>query len=417
MTFGRFTHVFRALRHRSFRIYWVGQWVSVTGTWMQTLAQSWLIYRLTNSPLSLGFLTIARFGPSLIGSPVAGVLSDRLPRRSVVLATQAMSLIVATALALLTFTGAIKVWQVLTLALIQGCVDTLDMPARHTLQVDLVGIEDLQSAVSLNSSAFNTGRMIGPALAGFVVATSGEGACFAINAVSYLAVLIALFTIKPVSTTFAERHSIKEELLEGVRFAWNHRTIRVILFGIAITSGIGLSYTTLLPVFAGDELHGGVKGYGILLASVGVGAVCGALAAGLRTRQEVAPRINVLGQFALGVGLVALSIIHNLVIASIWLVFVGMAVAVQLSTTNGFLQTSTPADLRGRVFSIYLWIFSGLSPLGGLLAGWMAHHVGVRWTAAVAGGFCSLTALVLWMRLLAVSGPTNEPSLESQGGG
>src|SRR5664279_4472982 len=254
----RLAHAFRALRHRPFRIFWIGQWLSVNGTWMQTTAQAWLVYRLTDSPLVLGILSAVRFGPALVGSPIAGVLTDRLPRRLVVLSTQSLSLVQATLMAVLTLSGAVRVWQVLLLAFFQGIVDTLDTPARQTLQVDIVGVEDLQSAVSLNASAFNAARMVGPALAGVMVAAWGEGVCFAVNAFSYLAVLVAL------------------------------------------------AFTRTLAV------------------------------------------------------------------ASVWMVVIGLGVAIQLSTTNGFLQTTAPPHMRGRVVSLYIWLFSGLSPVGGFAAGWIA---------------------------------------------
>ena len=388
----RLAHAFRALRHRPFRVYWIGQWLSVNGTWMQTTAQAWLVYRLTDSPLVLGILSAVRFGPALVGSPIAGVLTDRLPRRLVVLTTQSLSLVQATLLAGLTLSGAIRVWQVLLLALAQGIVDTLDTPARQTLQVDIVGVEDLQSAVSLNASAFNAARMVGPALAGVMVAAWGEGVCFAVNAVSYLAVLVALLTIRPQPAPARRAGSMWGELSEGVRYAWNNAEVRTMLGGIAVTSLFGLSYTTLLPVFARDVLHGGVRGFGVLMASGGLGAVVGALGAAARRSGRHMGGIMAAGQGALGLGLVALALTGSLAVASVWMVVIGLGVAIQLSTTNGFLQVTAPAHMRGRVVSLYIWLFSGLAPVGGFAAGWIAEHVGAPWTAAGAGVACGLAA-------------------------
>ncbi len=388
----RLAHAFRALRHRPFRVYWIGQWLSVNGTWMQTTAQAWLVYRLTDSPLVLGILSAVRFGPALVGSPIAGVLTDRLPRRLVVLTTQSLSLVQATLLAGLTLSGAIRVWQVLLLALAQGIVDTLDTPARQTLQVDIVGVEDLQSAVSLNASAFNAARMVGPALAGVMVAAWGEGVCFAVNAVSYLAVLVALLTIRPHPAPARRAGSMWGELSEGVRYAWNNVEVRTMLGGIAVTSLFGLSYTTLLPVFARDVLHGGVRGFGVLMASGGLGAVVGALGAAARRSGRHMGGIMAAGQGALGLGLVALAFTGSLAVASVWMVVIGLGVAIQLSTTNGFLQVTAPAHMRGRVVSLYIWLFSGLAPVGGFAAGWIAEHVGAPWTAAGAGVACGLAA-------------------------
>ena len=388
-------HAFRALRHRHFRVFWVGQWLSVNGTWMQTTAQAWLVYRLTNSPLMLGLLSVARFGPALIGAPMAGVLTDRLPRRLLVLATQSISLVQASLLATLTLTGVVRVWHVLVLALFQGIVDTLDTPARQTLQVDIVGVEDLQSAVSLNSSAFNAARMVGPALAGVLVAVWGEGVCFAVNAVSYLAVLLALLTIRTPVSPRPAKGSVRSELAEGLSYAWGNRQVRMMLVAIAVTSGFGLSYTTLLPVFARDVLHGGVRGFGVLMSSGGLGAVFGALGTAARRGSRRTRAIMAAGQAALGIGLMALAGTRWLPLASAWMVMIGLGVAIQLSTTNGFLQTTAPPHMRGRVVSLYIWLFSGVSPIGGFAAGWVAEHVGAQWTAAGAGFACLVSAALM----------------------
>ncbi len=399
----RLSHAFRALRHRPFRVYWIGQWLSVNGTWMQTTAQAWLVYRLTNSPLMLGILSAVRFGPALIGSPIAGVFTDRLPRRLVVLTTQSLSLVQATMMAALTLSGTVRVWHVLLLAFAQGIVDTLDTPARQTLQVDIVGVEDLQSAVSLNASAFNAARMVGPALAGVMVAAWGEGVCFAANAVSYLAVLVALLTIRTEPAPRRQARSLREELGEGVRYAWGNRQVRTMLGAIAVTSVFGLSYTTLLPVFARDVLHGGVRGFGILMSSGGLGAVFGAIAAAASRSGRHIGLLMALGQGTLGLGLVALAATRSLTVASPLMVLIGLGVALQLSTTNGFLQTTAPPHMRGRVVSLYIWLFSGLSPIGGFAAGWIAEHAGAPATAAGAGVACALAAVLAgvempWLR-------------------
>jgi MFS family permease len=398
----RLRHAFRALRHRGFRVYWVGQWVSVNGTWMQTTAQAWLVYRLTNSPLALGLLSAARFGPALVGAPLAGVVADRFPRRMVVLLTQSASLVQASLLAALTLSGAVRVWHVLVLAFLQGIVDTLDMPARQTLQFDIVGIEDLQSAISLNSSAFNAARMVGPALAGVLVAVWGEGVCFAVNAASYLAVLVALLMIRTRPALVAFSGSIRSHLLEGLHYAWGEPRVRLVLAAVAVTSAFGLSYMTLLPVFARDVLHSGARGFGVLMASAGLGAVFGALGTAARRGTRGTRLVMALGQGALGVGLVALALTRHLAAAAGWLVLVGLGVAIQLSTTNGFLQTTAPDHLRGRAVSLYFWLFSGLSPIGGLAAGWVAEHAGAPRTAAGAGAACVLSAMLLGLEMPAL---------------
>lgn len=389
---------FRALRHRHFRLFWVGQWVSVTGTWMQTMAQSWLVYRLTDSPLTLGLLTAARFGPSLFGAPVAGVMADRFARRNLVLGAQALAMAQAAVLAALTLSGAVEVWHVLALALLQGVVEAVDMPARQALQLDLVGAGDLQSAVSLNSVAFNAARMVGPALAGVLVAVTGEGVCFALNAASYLAVLLALLSIPAAAAVRQAPLGMRARLLEGLRFVWREAALRRVLVAAGVTSLFGLSYITLLPVLARDVLGSGAGGYGALLGGAGLGAMAGALATASRRSGAGAVRAIAWGQAVLGVGLMALAASRQVSVALAFMVVIGAAVAVQLSVSNASMQMSAPDGLRGRVISLYIWIFAGLAPVGGLAAGAAAEVIGATWTAAACGAACAASALALGMR-------------------
>jgi|YNPBryunderm2012_1023409.scaffolds.fasta_scaffold20398_1 MFS family permease len=390
-----FASTFRALRHRHFRLFWVGQWVSVTGTWMQTMAQSWLVYRLTDSPLTLGLLTAARFGPSLFGAPLAGVMADRFARRNLVLAAQALAMGQAAVLAALTLAGAVEVWHVLLLALLQGVIEAVDMPARQALQLDLVGAQDLQSAVSLNSVAFNAARMVGPALAGVLVVLAGEGVCFAANAASYLAVLLALGSIPAAAAVRQETSGIGARLLEGLHFVWHEGLLRRVLVAAAVTSLFGLSYITLLPVLARDVLGAGAGGYGALLGGAGLGAMAGALATASRRSGAGTVRAIAWGQAMVGVGLTALAASRRLSVALVFMVLIGGAVAVQLSVSNTAMQRSAPDGLRGRVISLYIWVFAGLAPVGGLAAGAVAEVVGAPWTAAACGAACALSALAV----------------------
>jgi len=386
---------FRALRHPHFRLFWVGQWVSVTGTWMQTMAQSWLVYRLTDSPLALGLLTAARFGPSLFGAPVAGVMADRFARRNLVLVAQALAMGQAATLAALTLSGAVEVWHVLLLALLQGIIEAVDMPARQALQLDLVGADDLQSAVSLNSVAFNAARMVGPALAGVLVAVAGEGVCFAANAASYLAVLLALLPIPAAAAGRQGTPGVGARLLEGLRFVWREALLRRVLVAAGVTSLFGLSYITLLPVLAREVLGAGAGGYGALLGGAGLGAMAGALATASRRSGAGTLRAIAWGQALVGVGLIALAGSRRVGVALAFMVLVGGAVAVQLSVSNTAMQMSAPEGLRGRVISLYIWVFAGLAPVGGLVAGAVAEVIGAPWTAAACGAGCALSALVV----------------------
>jgi MFS family permease len=384
-------HAFRALKHRNFQIFWAGQGISVAGTWMQTMAQSWLIYRLTDSALALGYLTAARFGPALVIAPFAGLAADRLPRRKVVIGTQATSLVLATALAVLTLGGWIRVSHILVLAFLQGCVDSLDMTVRQTFQMDLVGAEDLQSAVSLNSAAFNSGRMVGPALAGILVARLGEGWCFVINAASYLAVLTSLFFLRvtPVGQG-APRRSVTHDIAAGLRYAWGTPAIRRVMLAVAMTSAIGLSVNTITPALARDILNAGPRGYGAILAGAGVGAIMGALVAAGASTSTRAAMVNVVALLGMGLSLIGLGLARDLILAVVCMTLVGSMSAMQLSTSNTFLQTEAKPELRGRVVSLYVWIFQGLAPVGGFAAGWVAQHAGVPPAILGAGSLCLL---------------------------
>ncbi len=396
----RLHQAFRALRHRNFQIFWVGQGISVSGTWMQTTAQSWLLYRLTGSPLMLGLLTVVKFGPALLIAPFAGLVADRLPRRKVLILTQSASLLVATTLAILAITGVIRVSHVLVLAFLQGCIDSLDMTVRQTFQMDLVGPEDLQSAISLNSAAFNSARMVGPPIAGLMIAWMGEGSCFALNAISYLAVLISLFTIRVRPAHLqSDRQSLLEQISTGMRFVWKNPSVRLVLVAVAMTTAVGLSAYTLTPALARDVLRTGAQGYGRLLLGVGVGSVLGSLTAATATSSHRETLVNFLMLCGQGLSLLSLGMAHSMPVAMLSLTLLGSMVSMQLSTCNTYLQTTAPPELRGRVVSIYVWILQGLAPLGGFAAGWTAQHAGVPAAILGAGAICILAGLGFGIRL------------------
>ena len=390
----RLQHTFRAMRHGEFVVYWAGQATSVIGTWMQSTALSWLVYRITSSPVALGVMALARFGPSLLGAPFAGLVVDRFPRRKVVILTQATSLTLAIPLTYLTLTNQVQLWQLLVLAMAQGCVDTLDMTARQTFQMDIVGPEDVQSAVALNSAAFNSARMVGPVLAGVIVHFWSEGICFAINAISYLAVLISLFTIQGrphvVSTTLGP---VLREIRTGLSFVWHTPSIRVRMLAMGVTSTLGLSIQTLLPVFVVSQLHGDAQSFGMLGSGMGIGAILGALTAASASGR-IFHRAHAQSLVVLGLGLTALSLTHTLHLAVTWMAILGLAVSIQMASTNNFIQTSSPEHLRGRVLSIYIWVFSGFAPIGGLIAGWAMRHSGPKATIFATGALCCLSGIL-----------------------
>jgi MFS family permease len=388
-------HAFRALRHRNFQLFWLGQGTSVIGTWMQTAAQAWLLNELTHKPLLLGFLTVTRFGPSLIIAPFAGLAAERFPRRRVVILTQTTSLVLASLLACLTLAGLIQVWHILLLALLQGCVDSVDMTVRQTFQMDLVGPEDLQSAVSLNSAAFNSARIIGPFFAGFLIEWVGEGLCFAINALSYVAVLISLFLIRvPAAKRAPSRGSAFESIAAGMRYTWNTPAIRRVMLAVALTSAIGLSANTLTPALATDILHTSAQGYTRLLLGAGVGAIMGSLFAAAISTSHRAALVNFLMLCGLGISLIGLSQCRSVALAVVCMILIGIMASVQLSTSNAFLQTAAPLDMRGRVVSLYVWIFQGLAPIGGLASGWIADRFNIPAAILWAGIICLASGAV-----------------------
>jgi MFS family permease len=395
---------FRALRHRNFQLFWSGQGISVVGTWMQTTAQGWLIYRLTHSPLMLGLLTVSRFGPSLVVAPLSGLVADRFPRRGAVLLTQSASLVLATILATLTLTGLVRVEHILVLAFLQGSVDSMDMTVRQTFQMDLVGPDDLQSAVSLNAAAYNSARMVGPFLAGILIAKVGEGVCFALNAVSFVAVLVMLVMIRVPpggagsgagSGSGTGRPSMAGALAAGMRYAWGTPATRRVMLAVAMTSGVGLAVNTLTPALARDVLHTGSQGYGRLLAGAGVGAILGALVAAGASTARFAFKVNALALGVMGISLLGIGLSHSLLSATLCLTLLGSMSAMQLSTSNTFLQTTAPPELRGRVVSMYVWLFQGMMPLGGFAAGWAADHLGISRAILISGVACASAGLVL----------------------
>ncbi len=408
-------HRFRALVHADFRRYWIGQLVSVNGTWMQSAAQGWLLYRLTDQALWLGALSLARFGPSLLLSPVAGVLADRWDRRRLVLATQTTMMVLAAVLAVLTLGALVTPHLVLAVALLEGFTVTFDMPARQALQLDLVGSGDLPSAVGLNSVAFNLARMVGPAVAGFIVAAASEGWCFAVNAVSFLGVLAALVTIAPRPRSARSTRSLAGQLAEVAEFVRSDNRVAVTLAAVTVTAVLGLGYSSILPVVARDVLHGDARTYGWLLAAAGAGAVVGALQAAGRSSPRGARWVIARRQLILGAALLALALGRSLAVDLAALALAGFAISGQLTTTNSYLQMTAPEALRGRVLSIYVWLFAGSAPLSGLAFGALTDAVGVAPTVAVGGTGCALAGAGLLAALLVQRRRRDRASASNQG--
>jgi MFS family permease len=406
------------MQHRNYRLFFLGQLVSLIGTWMQSVAQSWLVYRLTGSAVLLGTVGFASQIPVFLLSPLGGVVADRRDRRRVLLATQAFSMLLALTLALLTLTGRIQVWQVLALAALLGVANGFDIPARQSFVVELVGRQDLVNAIALNSSMFNGARIVGPAVAGVVVAAVGEGWCFFANGVSYVAVLASLAALRlPArSAPPAGGASPLAQILEGWRFVARTAPIRALLLLLGLVSLTGMPYAVLMPVIAEDVLHAGASGLGLLMGASGTGALAGALVLARRTSLQGLGTWVASAALTFGVALIVFSFSRHFWLSVILLLPVGFAMLLQMSSSNTLIQSMVPDELRGRVMSAYSMMFMGMAPLGALLAGGLAETVGAPATIAIGGAVCIAGALVFRSRLPGIRGETRRLILAQREG-
>jgi len=393
--------VLRALKHRNFRLFFIGQGVSLIGTWMQTIALSWLVYRMTNSAFMLGVVGFASQIPPLIVAPFSGVLADRWSRHRGVIATQTGAMIQATILAILTLMGTISIWQIIVLSFCMGVINAFDIPIRQSFLSEMVETkEDLANAIALNSSLFNGARLVGPAIAGAMIAAVGEAVCFLINAISFIAVLAALLAMRiaprPKPST---PRSVLEGLNEGFRYAFGFEPIRDLLLLLALVSLLGFGYTILMPVYARTILHGDSSTFGFLMGAVGVGALSGALF--LASRHTVAGLGKWIARASglFGAGLIVFSLVHVFWLSLIVLVIVGFGMMVQMASSNTILQTIVEDDKRGRIMSMYTMAFQGMMPFGSLIAGSLASKMGVPATLLL-GGLVCITASAIFARRL-----------------
>jgi MFS family permease len=389
----------RALRHRNFRLFWIGQLVSLTGSWMQSAAQWWLVHRLTQEPIWLGIVGTATFLPVFLFSFLGGVLADRLPKRRILVATQMASMTLAIGLAAFTYLGIVTVHHIVLFAFLLGTVNAIDMPARQAFVIELVGGEDLLNAVALNSSIFNAARVIGPAAAGLLIASTGEAVCFLLNGLSFLPVIAGLATMRLAASAPRRAASLRQEIGEGFAFVRTAPRVQAVLAAVAVSSIFGMSFTVLLPVFADRILGSGPRGYGLLMGAVGLGAVGGALRLAGRTDVRGSGRRIGIGMLVFGAALLALSFSRTFALSWIFLLVAGAAMITQLATTNTYLQRTAPDAIRGRVLSIYTFVLVGLAPLGTFSAGAVAQLFGAPWAVRLGGVLCLAGALVFVSRL------------------
>jgi MFS family permease len=393
------SHTWRALRHRNFKLFFAGQSISVIGTWMTRLATSWLVYRLTHSALLLGVVGFSGQIISFVLGPFAGVWVERLNRRNLLVWTQAAAAIQSLALAALTLAHVINLWEIIALSALQGLINSLDMPGRQSFLVQMVEERnDLSNAIAINSSMANGARLIGPAIAGLVIAAFGEGWCFLIDGVSYFAVIacLLLMRIKPLQLRRTAT-SMLEQMREGWDYVRTFRPIRTILLLFALLSLMGWPYSVLLPVFAGQVLHGGPHTLGWLTGASGVGALASGLSLAIRKSILGLTRMLQIAAAMLGGALILFGLSHTLWLSLVLMVFVGFGLMQGASVSNTIIQSLVPEDKRARVMSYYTMAFFGGAPFGSLLAGTLAHRLGAPHTVMVTGAFC--VAGSLWFTL------------------
>lgn len=394
----------RALKHRNFQLFFGGQLISLIGTWMQNVAQAWLVYRLTGSSLLLGSVAFAGQIPVFLTSPLGGIAADRYNRQRVVISTQTASMVLAFAFAFLTLTHRITVTEIFVLAILRGVVNAFDIPGRQAFIVEMVGKEDLMNAIALNSSMFNGARIIGPAIAGIVVAKIGEGWCFFGDAVSYIAVIVGLFMMRVAPRKQLAMASPLEHIIEGFRFVRDTAPIRLLLFLLGLVSLVAMPYTVLMPVFADRILHGGARGLGILMGATGVGALLGALTLATKTGVQGLGRWVTFSCAGFSISLIAFALSKYFWLSTALLVPVGFCMMLQMSSSNTLIQAMVPDELRGRVMSVYSMMFMGMGPFGALIAGAIADHLGAP-LAVIMGAVAGLGGAVIFgMRLPTIRG-------------
>jgi MFS family permease len=389
----------RTLRYRNMQLFFSGQSISLVGTWMQNVAQAWLVYRLTGSSVLLGLVSFAGQIPVFLAAPLAGIVADRFRRHRVVIATQTTSMLLAFALAALTLTGTVRIWHIFVLAALGGVVNAFDIPARQALIVDMVSRDDLMNAIALNSSMFNASRVLGPAVAGLLVASIGEGWCFFANGVSYIAVIVGLLFIRVAAHKPVKQPGTPlEDVIEGFRFVIGSPPIHYLMILLGILSLTGMPITVLMPIFADRILHGGARGLGVLMGASGIGALAGALLLASRQSVKGLGRWVAISAGAFGISLIVFAFSRSYWLSCALLLPVGFAMMLEMGSSNTLIHTMSPDHLRGRVMSVYSMMFMGMAPIGALIAGVAAGRWGAPATVAGGGIVCMLAAAVFGFR-------------------
>ena len=394
-------NIFRSLKYRNYRLFFGGQSVSLIGTWIQRIATPWLVYDLTKSVLLLGIVGFVGQIPTFLLSPIAGVLTDRWNRYNIMLTTQILSMIQAIILTWLVFSGNIQVWHIIILSGFLGCINAFDVPARQSFVIQMVEKkEDLSNAIALNSSMVNGARLLGPSVAGMLIAATGEGICFMLNAISYLFVIWSLMLMKitPIGNKNGKK-SVLKELAEGITYTFGFAPIRYIILLLALVSLVGMPYTVLMPIFAKEIIHGGAHTFGFLMGASGMGALIGAFYLASRRNDSGLEKIIPLSASVFGIGLIMFSLSHFFVVSLILMVITGLGMMLQMASSNTLIQSIVDDSMRGRVMSFFTMAIMGTAPFGSLLAGSSAKLIGAPNTILIGGISCIFGALIFATKL------------------
>jgi MFS family permease len=392
---------FRVFRHRNYRLFFSGQIVALTGTWMQMVAQSWLVLKLTDSPLMLGLVAFSNSLPVVIVGLFAGAVIDLVDRRKVILAAQVVMMANAFVLAALAWTGAVRVEHVMILAALNGLAHSFEMPGRQALVADMVPREDLPSAIAMNSTIFSGARTVGPAIAGVLIGIIGVAGCFLTNAITYTAAMGSLIALEvPRRASGRLGWAMLGQVRAGVAYAWTHRPTRFLLLLVVINFGLAMQYGVLVPLFARDILHGGARGYGFLMTAQGLGSVIGALTMASRSSGPRVLRQNlVFGTFCIAAAIAVFGLSRSMPLSLVAQMFIGAGLMHQMVTTNTMIQFFVADELRGRVMSIYMLCFLGTAPLGSLEVGFVGEHFGPRIAVVICAGFAAVCGVILLTKL------------------
>jgi MFS family permease len=394
-------NIFRSFRYRNYRLFFGGQSISLVGTWIQRIATPWLVYHLTDSVVMLGIVGFAGQIPTFLLASFAGVLTDRWNRYRMLIITQVLAMIQALMLAILFFTGTIQIWHIVFLSVLLGCINAFDIPVRQAFVVEMVEKkEDLGNAIALNSTMVNGARLLGPSIAGILIAVAGEGTCFLINGLSYLVVIFSLLRMRvvPRQTNKKITHVFKE-LKEGFSYTFGFAPIRTVILLLALVSLMGMPYTVLMPVISKEIFHGGSHTFGFLIGASGLGALTGAVYLASRKNVLMLGRIIPLSAGLFGLGLVAFSFSRSFTLSLALMVITGLGMMMQMASSNTILQTVVDDDKRGRVMSFYTMAFIGTAPFGSLLAGGLAKLLGAPLTLTIGGVSCLIGALLFARKL------------------